>query len=80
MKYFLVILLSIGILGCGKTEVHISDAAQEKVTPGWLVTILDVRKTEECEDQTLMEQENKLRFTRCGYFGKVGDQFYYYEK
>lgn len=77
-------MLSLLLLGCGegKRSKSIPANVVEPVVnpPGMNVTIIDIRKSTDCEEQTLMEREDKLRLSRCGYLGKVGDQFYFYEK
>lgn len=75
-------MLSLLLLGCGECSKPLPTNAVEPVVnpPGMNVTIIDIRKSTDCEEQTLMEREDKLRISRCGYFGKVGDQFYFYEK
>lgn len=76
-------MLSLLLLGCGEyPKSTTSNVVAEPVVnpPGMNVTIIDIRKSTDCEEQTLMEREDKLRLSRCGYFGKVGDQFYFSEK
>lgn len=79
MKLILVIVSIVLLAGCCKPKEPKEPVAEAPKTSSTLVTILDIRKTEDCEDQTLMEKEDKFRLTRCGYFGKVGDQFHYVE-
>lgn len=49
---------------------------------GIKVKIIDVRKDGDCENQTLMEDidiKENLRFSRCGYYGAIGDTFWWVE-
>ena len=77
---FVAILVFL-LTACGKpTQVVNTPINVVKEPEALMFTIIDIRKTTDCEDQTLMERSDKFRMTRCGYFGKVGDQFYYVEK
>lgn len=79
MRRLIILMATLLVLGCAKKSEPTVPVVEVASKPGFLVTIIDIRKTEECEDQTLMERDDKLRLIRCGYFGKLGDQFYFHE-
>lgn len=93
MKFLVALLMGLALTGCGKADESVAAhtepvAAAPAVAPaaessnGDHVKIIDVRKEGDCENQTLMEyldQKENFRFTRCGYFGQIGDTFWYKE-
>ena len=81
MKQLLVAILILLLTACEKPApvVDNTNTNTNTSTETKLFTIIDVRKSGECEDQTLMERDDKFRISRCGYFGKVGDQLIFVE-
>ena len=79
MKQLLVAILILLLTACEKPAPVVDNTNTNTPTESKLFTIIDVRKSGECEDQTLMERDDKFRISRCGYFGKVGDQLIFVE-
>lgn len=88
-----VILALLAVVGCSRTPVPeapqqqpvaeqkpVAETAGENCIH---VVVLDVRKsTEECGVDSLIETlDGKFNYrrSRCGFFGNVGDKFYYCE-
>ena len=79
MKQLLVAILVLVLTACEKPAPVVDNTNTNTPAETKLFTIIDVRKSGECEDQTLMERDDKFRISRCGYFGKVGDQLIFVE-
>lgn len=73
----LIIVILIGFISLVSHKPECPPPQIAEKVRGELVTILDIRKDEECENQTLLEAGDRYRLVRCGYFGKVGEQFYF---
>lgn len=84
-KILAILFAGMLITGCDENDIRLEKPAVAVIAPketpsGKHVKIIDIRKEGDCENETLMERidtDANYRFSRCGYFGQIGDTFWW---